>query len=89
MSYKGPKIDDIASQFGMLQLINEPNFILPETLSFNDLNFVSQPNILMESEVHSLLLQRCYHQMVQSIQEWTKYNLWKTAFKKFERIWSA
>ena len=27
--------------------------------------------------------------MGQSIQEWTKYNLWKTAFKKFEVIWSA
>ena len=23
------------------------------------------------------------------IQEWIKYNLWKTAFKKFEVIWSA
>ena len=27
--------------------------------------------------------------MGQSIQEWTKWNLWKTAFKKFEVIWSA
>ena len=25
----------------------------------------------------------------QSIQEWTKWNLWKTAFKKYKRIWSA
>ena len=25
----------------------------------------------------------------QSIQEWTKQNLWKTAFKKFEEIYSA
>ena len=30
-----------------------------------------------------------YGCMGQSIQEWTKKNLWKTAFKKFERIWSA
>ena len=28
-------------------------------------------------------------QMGQSIQEWTKQNLWKTAFKMFEGIWSA
>ena len=28
-------------------------------------------------------------QMGQSIQEWTKWNLWKTAFKKFKVIWSA
>ena len=27
--------------------------------------------------------------MVQSIQEWTKWNLWRTAFKKFEVMWSA
>ena len=27
--------------------------------------------------------------MEQSFQEWTKQNLWKTAFKKFERVWSA
>ena len=25
----------------------------------------------------------------QSFQEWTKQNLWKTAFKKFQAIWSA
>ena len=30
-----------------------------------------------------------YGCMGQSIQEWTKKNLWKTAFKKFEKIWSA
>ena len=27
--------------------------------------------------------------MGQSIQEWTKLSLWKTAFKKSEVIWSA
>ena len=27
------------------------------------------------------------HDLEQSIQEWT--NLWKTAFKKFEPVWSA
>ena len=27
-----------------------------------------------------------YHYMKQSIQEWTKVNLWKTAFKKFGGI---
>ena len=27
--------------------------------------------------------------MGQSVQEWTKYYLWKTAFKIFEGIWSA
>ena len=27
--------------------------------------------------------------MEQSIQKWSKYNLWKTAFKKFEGVWFA
>ena len=27
--------------------------------------------------------------MGQIIQEWTKQNLWMTAFKKFEGVWSA
>ena len=27
--------------------------------------------------------------MGQSIQEWTKSNLWKTAFRKFEGVWSV
>ena len=30
-----------------------------------------------------------YHYMKQNIQEWTKVNLWKTAFKKFGGAWSA
>ena len=28
-------------------------------------------------------------QMGQDNQEWTKWNLWKKAFKQFEGIWSA
>ena len=30
-----------------------------------------------------------YCHMGQGVQEWTNLNLWKTAFKKFEGIWSA
>ena len=36
-----------------------------------------------------LLLDLNEYHMRQSIQEWTKLNLWETAFKKFEVIWSA
>ena len=31
----------------------------------------------------------CAINMGQSIQEWTKSNLWKTAFRKFEGVWSV
>ena len=36
-----------------------------------------------------LLLDLNEYHMRQSIQEWTKLNLWETAFKNFEVIWSA
>ena len=39
-------------------------------------------------EKNVIELQYDYDQMGQSIQEWTKQNLWKTAFKKIEVIWS-
>ena len=29
------------------------------------------------------------HYLQQSMQEWTKLKLWKTAFKKLEATWSA
>ena len=38
---------------------------------------------------HHFLVLEHYKYMRRSIQEWTKYNLWKTTFKKFEGIWSA
>ena len=30
-----------------------------------------------------------HNDMGQNIQEWNKQNLWNTAFKKFEVMWSA
>ena len=36
-----------------------------------------------------MIMGNSYEHMRQSIQELTKQNLWKTAFKKFEVIWSA
>ena len=63
-SYEGTKIDGITSQFGMQQLINEPTHILPASSSCVDLIFVSQPNLVMESGIHSSLHQKCYHQII-------------------------
>ena len=39
---------------------------------------------ILEAKVCGLL-----RNLGQSIQEWTKWNLWKTAFKKFKVIWSG
>ena len=35
-----------------------------------------------------LFSKKLMDQMRQSIQEWSRYILWKTAFKKLEGIWS-
>ena len=63
-SYDGNKIDDITSQFGMQQLINEPTHIFRALSSCIDLIFVSQPNIVMESGAHFSLDQKCHHKII-------------------------
>ena len=54
-TYEGSKIDAITSQFGLKQLIQEPTHVLTDSLSCIDLIFTSQPNLIMESGVHSPL----------------------------------
>ena len=63
-SYKGSKIEGITSQFGLQQLINEPTHHTRNSSSCNDLIFASQPNLLMESGVHSSLHENCHHQII-------------------------
>ena len=69
-TYEGSKIDAITSQFGLKQLIQEPTHILTDSSSCIDLIFTSQPNLVMESGVHSSLHQNCHHQLL-----YTKVNL--------------
>ena len=59
-SYEGSNIDAITSQFGVQQLIKEPTNILTDSSSCIDRLFTSQPNLVMESGVHSSL----HHQMI-------------------------
>ena len=62
-SYEGLKIDTITSQFGLQQIINEPTYLTSNSSSCIDLMFTSQPNLVMESGVHSSLHPSCYHQI--------------------------
>ena len=62
-SYEGIKIDTITSQFTWQQLINKSTH-LTKSSSCIDLIFISQPNLVMESGVHSSLYQNCHHQIV-------------------------
>ena len=61
-TYEGSKIDAITSQFRLKQLIQEPTHILTDSSSCIDLIFTSQPNLVMESGVHSSL----HHQIIYS-----------------------
>ena len=63
-SYEGLKIDTITSQFGLQQIINEPTYLTSNSSSCIDLIFTSQPNLVMESGVHSSLHPNCHHQIV-------------------------
>ena len=63
-SYEPLKIDTITSQFGLKQIINEPTYVTSNSSSCIDLIFTSQPNLVMESGVHSSLDPNCYHQIV-------------------------
>ena len=60
-SYEGLKIDTVTSQFGLQRVINEPS---SNSSSCFDLIFTSQPNLVMESGVHSSLHPNCHHEIV-------------------------
>ena len=51
----------IISTFGLQEIINEPTHIIGDSSSCIDLIFISQPNLVMESGVHSSLHPNCHH----------------------------
>ena len=62
-SLEGSKINTIASSYGLNQLIQEPTHILNSSSSCIGLIFTSQPNLVMESGIHSSLHSNCHHQI--------------------------
>ena len=69
-SLEGSKIDTIANSYGLNQIIQEPTHILNSSSSCIGLIFPWQPNLIMESGIHSSLHSNCHHQIV-----FTKFNL--------------
>ena len=59
--HKGSMIDDVTSNYGLHHLIQEPTHIIKMSSSCIDLIFTSQPNLVMESGVHSYLHPNCHH----------------------------
>ena len=60
------KIANLTSQYGLKQVINQPTHIINNLSSCIDLLFTSQPNLVMESGVHSSLHSNCHHQIIYS-----------------------
>ena len=63
-SNEGRKIKTVTSQNGLHQEINELTHILDNSSSCIDSSFNSQPNLLVESSVHSSLHPNCHHQII-------------------------
>ena len=51
-TYEGSKIDGVTSQFGLQQIIKERKHFISNSLSFIDLIFTTQSNLIMESGVN-------------------------------------
>ena len=67
---EGLKIDILTVSFDFSQIINEPTLILSNSSSCIDLIFTSQPNLVIESGVHSSLHANFHHQTT-----YVKFNL--------------
>ena len=63
-------IENLSSQFGLSQIINEATHILEASSSCIDLIFTTQPNLVVESGAHPSLHANCHHQLV-----FAKFNL--------------
>ena len=53
----------VTSLYGMKQLISAPTHILQHSSSCTDLIFVNQPNLVIDSGIHTSLHQNC-HQVI-------------------------
>ena len=67
---EGSHLYSLTSSNGFSQLINEPAHIQTNSSSCIDLIFTNQPNLSVNSGVHSSLLPNCHHQIVH-----TSFNL--------------
>ena len=69
-TFDGISIENITSQLGLRQIINEPTHILENSSSCIDLIFTAQTNLSVESGTHPSLHPYCHHQIT-----YAKFNL--------------
>ena len=80
-TYEGQKPESLTSQGGFKQVISDPTHILECSLSCIDLIFTSQPNLIINSGVHSSLHRNCHHQIIHA-----KFNLKIFCPPPYERV---
>ena len=61
---EGVSIDNLTSSYGLKQLIGEPTHILSTSSSYNDLLFINQSSMVVNSSVFPSIHQSCHHQIV-------------------------
>ena len=61
---QGKALENVTSQFGLHQVINEPTHILHDSSSCIDLIFALQPSLIIEYGVHTSLHPNCHHQLI-------------------------
>lgn len=66
---EGSQIKVFTSQFGMTQVITAPIHNLEIYRSCEDLIFTSQPDIVMDSVIHSSLHSHCHHQIINATEK--------------------
>ena len=60
---EGIGLESVSSTHGLHQLIIDPTYFLPQSSSCIDLIFIDQPNLVIDSSVHSSLHANCHHQI--------------------------
>ena len=60
------KLDNLTSQYGLTQLLNEPTHIYNNYRSCINLIFTSQPNLVLDFGIHPSLHENCHHQIIYS-----------------------
>ena len=61
---EGKLFEPITADIGLYQLISEPTHIMGDSKSCIDLIFTDQPNLFIESGVHTSLHEQCHHQII-------------------------
>ena len=61
---EGTKLSELCDSYCLNQLIEEPTHILGNSLSCIDLTITDQPNLFVDSGVHSSLYAKSHHQIV-------------------------